>query len=125
MTWRQMEDHHLIIFIFGCISFLLDCSDKSAAVWKWEKDSGYVQTSFSPLKDHKYGVTCVDFSPYGTILATASVDGTTILWDVTVSKIVVFDAGKFVKLTYILVTLTDRGEVGEFRPAWKFGSACL
>ncbi|CAG7835245.1 unnamed protein product [Allacma fusca] len=57
-------------------------SDKKAEVLKWEKDSGYVGTPFSPLKDHKYGVTCVDFSPYGTILATASVDGTTILWDV-------------------------------------------
>ncbi|XP_021955888.1 uncharacterized WD repeat-containing protein alr3466 isoform X2 [Folsomia candida] len=57
--------------------------DKRVEICKWKKGEGFARVEFSPLKEHKYTVSCVDFSPYGTILATASVDGTTILWDAT------------------------------------------
>lgn len=85
------------------------CSDKKIQVCRWEVENGFVPTEYSPLKEHKYTVSltiaycqsqqdwksftrlvvhfkvsCVDFSPYGTILASASVDGNTILWDTTV-----------------------------------------
>jgi WD40 repeat protein len=40
--------------------------------------------SYSPLSGHKYGVTCIRFSPQGTMLATSSVDGSTVLWSVRV-----------------------------------------
>jgi WD40 repeat protein len=34
-------------------------------------------------RGHGYSVNCVRFSPHGTLLASASTDGTTVLWDVT------------------------------------------
>ncbi len=59
--------------------------DKHVEVCKFVKGQGFTRLSFSPLKEHKYTVSCVDWSPYGSILASASVDGTTILWDANVS----------------------------------------
>lgn len=45
---------------------------------------GYEEASFSPLMGHKYGVTCVKVSPQSTMLASASIDGTTQLWNLRV-----------------------------------------
>ncbi|GJQ86807.1 hypothetical protein Trydic_g5595 [Trypoxylus dichotomus] len=56
-------------------------SDKTIKIWKWIPSQGYVQKQFSPLRGHKYGVTCVKVSPQGSMLATASVDGTAVLWN--------------------------------------------
>ncbi|CAL8088448.1 unnamed protein product [Orchesella dallaii] len=61
-------------------------SDKRIEVCRWESGNGFAPTEYSPLRDHKYTVSCVDFSPYGTILASASVDGNTILWDTTTGE---------------------------------------
>ncbi|XP_063238136.1 WD repeat, SAM and U-box domain-containing protein 1-like [Bacillus rossius redtenbacheri] len=68
---------------FGGNYFLASGSgDKTARVWEWSAGQGYVEAPYSPLAAHKYGVTCVRFSPRGTMLATASIDGCTILWNV-------------------------------------------
>ncbi|GFG40879.1 hypothetical protein Cfor_08909 [Coptotermes formosanus] len=56
--------------------------DKTVRVWKWSAGEGYVDMSYSPLTGHKYGVTCIRFSPQGTMLATSSIDGSTMLWNV-------------------------------------------
>ncbi|KAJ8955720.1 hypothetical protein NQ318_008592 [Aromia moschata] len=47
----------------------------------WIPGSGYVQRSNSPLRGHKYQVTCVRVSPQGSMLASSSVDGTAVLWN--------------------------------------------
>ncbi|XP_069690703.1 WD repeat, SAM and U-box domain-containing protein 1-like [Periplaneta americana] len=56
--------------------------DKTVRVWEWSPGEGYVDMAYSPLMGHKYGVTCIRFSPQGTMLATSSVDGSTMLWNV-------------------------------------------
>ncbi|KAJ8966312.1 hypothetical protein NQ314_003577 [Rhamnusium bicolor] len=56
-------------------------SDKTVRIWDWIPGSGYVQRSNSPLKGHKYQVTCVRISPQGSMLASSSVDGTAVLWN--------------------------------------------
>lgn len=56
-------------------------SDKTVRIWDWVPGSGYVERSDSPLRGHKYQVTCVRISPQGAMLASASVDGTAILWN--------------------------------------------
>ncbi|KAK4885802.1 hypothetical protein RN001_002073 [Aquatica leii] len=56
-------------------------SDKTVRVWKWVPGSGYIEHPYSPLKGHKYGVTCVRVSPQGSMLASTSIDGTAVLWN--------------------------------------------
>ncbi|CAG9853569.1 unnamed protein product [Phyllotreta striolata] len=57
-------------------------SDKTVRIWDWKAGSGYEERQSSPLKGHKYQVTCVRISPQGSLLASASVDGTAVLWNV-------------------------------------------
>ncbi|KAK8736917.1 hypothetical protein OTU49_004723, partial [Cherax quadricarinatus] len=57
-------------------------SDKSVRLYKWQVDDSFVEVGYSPLLGHTYGVNCVSFSPFGTKLASASTDGSTIIWDV-------------------------------------------
>ncbi|XP_042215697.1 WD repeat, SAM and U-box domain-containing protein 1-like isoform X2 [Homarus americanus] len=57
-------------------------SDKSVRVFKWQVGDQFVEVGYSPLLGHTYAVNCVNFSPYGTKLASASTDGSTIIWDV-------------------------------------------
>ncbi|XP_071539559.1 WD repeat, SAM and U-box domain-containing protein 1-like isoform X1 [Panulirus ornatus] len=57
-------------------------SDKSVRVYKWQVGDAFIEVSYSPLLGHTYGINCVCFSPFGTKLASASTDGSTILWDV-------------------------------------------
>lgn len=59
--------------------------DKRVRVWEWQPGTGYVEAYFSPLMGHKYGVTSVKVSPQSTMLATSSIDGTTLLWNLRVS----------------------------------------
>uniref|UniRef100_A0A1Y1JZX4 WD repeat, SAM and U-box domain-containing protein 1 n=2 Tax=Photinus pyralis TaxID=7054 RepID=A0A1Y1JZX4_PHOPY len=56
-------------------------SDKTVRVWKWVPQSGYEENSYSPLRGHKYGVTCVRVSPQGSMLVSTSIDGTAVLWN--------------------------------------------
>lgn len=63
-------------------------NDKTVRVWKLTEDGVFAECSENPLKSpllgHKYGVNCVRFSPFGTIIASCSTDGTVILWDAQV-----------------------------------------
>lgn len=63
------------------------CRDKSVRVYKWQVGDKFVEVGYSPLLGHTYGVNCVNFSPFGSKLASASIDGSTIIWDV---KVLVF-----------------------------------
>ncbi|KAL1513281.1 hypothetical protein ABEB36_002707 [Hypothenemus hampei] len=56
-------------------------SDKTVRIWDWVQGSGYVERPQSPLRVHKYQVTCVRISPQGSMMASSSVDGTTLLWN--------------------------------------------
>lgn len=42
------------------------------------------EKSFSPLDAHTYSVNYVEFSPCGTMLASCSLDGTTLVWNTEV-----------------------------------------
>ncbi|XP_023246958.1 WD repeat, SAM and U-box domain-containing protein 1-like [Copidosoma floridanum] len=95
-------------------------SDKKVRVWEWQLGSGFTEAPFSPLLGHKYGVTCVKVSPQSTMLASASIDGTTQLWNLrTGSKIhtMVQAAGEAVRIckfspdSSLLVTAGDNGQV--------------
>lgn len=57
-------------------------SDKTVRIWEWNIGIGYKERSFSPLLGHKYGVTCVRVSPQGCMVASTSIDGTAILWNI-------------------------------------------
>ncbi|XP_044744374.1 WD repeat, SAM and U-box domain-containing protein 1-like isoform X2 [Coccinella septempunctata] len=56
--------------------------DKTVRVWDWVPGEGYMERSNSPLRDHRYNVTCIQASPQGFMFASTSVDGTAILWNV-------------------------------------------
>ncbi|CAB3378883.1 Hypothetical predicted protein [Cloeon dipterum] len=57
-------------------------SDKSVRAWEWHPGHGYREVAFSPIGHHTYGVTDARFSPQGTMLATSSIDGCTVLWNI-------------------------------------------
>ncbi|XP_071867920.1 uncharacterized protein isoform X3 [Bombus fervidus] len=108
------------------IDFASDCvlvtgsGDKRVRVWQWRSGEGYVEAYFSPLQGHKYGVTSVKVSPQSTMLASASIDGTTLLWNLrTGSKIhtMVQVGGETVRVcrfspdSTLLATAGDNGQV--------------
>lgn len=68
----------------SCIKLVY--SEKLVRVWEWIKGSGFVEASFSPLAGHRYAITSVRFSPLGTMLASSSSDGSTMLWNTRVSS---------------------------------------
>ncbi|XP_052123852.1 uncharacterized WD repeat-containing protein alr3466-like [Frankliniella occidentalis] len=61
--------------------FAAGSSDKLVRVWEWIKGQGFVEASYSPLGGHRYAITSVRFSPLGTMLASSSSDGSTVLWN--------------------------------------------
>ncbi|XP_057328028.1 WD repeat, SAM and U-box domain-containing protein 1-like isoform X2 [Microplitis mediator] len=128
----SIEDAHILQTLsvhrndVNSVDFAADCTlvtgsgDKSVRVWKWHQGSGYEQVSWSPLMGHKYGVTCVKVSPQSTMLASASIDGTTQLWNLrTGSKIhtLVQTGGEAVRVcrfapdSTLLVTAGDNGQI--------------
>lgn len=62
---------------------LVSCSnDRTVMLWEAEDEERHFRPqSISPLKGHAYGVNCVRYSPFGTIIASASTDGNIILWN--------------------------------------------
>ena len=59
--------------------------DRAVKLWQLEPTGGTaVLTAGLPLAGpgHSYGVNQVRFSPHGTVLASTSTDGTTVLWSV-------------------------------------------
>ncbi|CAK9819292.1 WD repeat, SAM and U-box domain-containing protein 1 [Anthophora quadrimaculata] len=108
------------------VDFASDCilvtgsGDKLVRIWQWQTNRGYVEAYFSPLQGHKYGVTSVKVSPQSTMVASASIDGTTLLWNLrTGSKIhtMVQVGGEAVRVcrfstdSTLLVTAGDDGQV--------------
>ncbi|KAK9884031.1 hypothetical protein WA026_004964 [Henosepilachna vigintioctopunctata] len=64
------------------LTLITGSGDKSIRIWDWSPGEGYIERANSPLRDHKYNVTCIQASPQGFMFASASVDGTAILWNV-------------------------------------------
>jgi len=54
-------------------------------LWVRNKEGRFEESDSSPMEGHRYGINQVDFSPNGELLASCSVDGSTILWDASVS----------------------------------------
>ncbi|XP_053982976.1 WD repeat, SAM and U-box domain-containing protein 1-like isoform X1 [Hylaeus volcanicus] len=113
------SDVNSVDFAGDCI-LVTGSGDKRVRVWQWKAGSGYVEAYFSPLLGHKYGVTSVKVSPRSTMLASASIDGTTLLWNLrTGSKIhtMVQVSGEAVRVcrfspdSTLLVTAGDNGQV--------------
>ncbi|PRD23410.1 UNVERIFIED_CONTAM: Wdsub1 [Trichonephila clavipes] len=81
-----------------CCDFFGNClatcsADKSVRIWFQKSETeekeceetekiDFKEAEFSPLLGHTYGVNCVRFSPFGTLLASCSTDGKVILWNV-------------------------------------------
>ncbi|KAF4521892.1 hypothetical protein B566_EDAN008383 [Ephemera danica] len=63
-------------------TFASGSSDKTVRAWEWNRGFGYEELPFSPVGSHTYGVTDARFSPQGTMLATSSIDGSTVLWNI-------------------------------------------
>ena len=59
--------------------------DKMVRLWVRNEECRFEESDSSPMEGHRYGVNQVDFSPNGKLLASCSVDGSTILWDASVS----------------------------------------
>ncbi|XP_026471916.1 WD repeat, SAM and U-box domain-containing protein 1-like [Ctenocephalides felis] len=73
------SDVTCVIFMEEAHSILVPAI-KTVRVWKWQIGEGFQEDEHSPFLGHKYGVTCVRISKKGDLLASSSVDGTTILW---------------------------------------------
>jgi WD40 repeat protein len=53
-------------------------------LWVRNEEGRFEESEISPMEGHRYGVNQVEFSPNGELLASCSLDGSTILWDVGV-----------------------------------------
>ncbi|KAK2589010.1 hypothetical protein KPH14_001855 [Odynerus spinipes] len=113
------SDVNSVDFAGDCI-LVTGSGDKRVRVWEWQNGTGYVEAFFSPLLGHKYGVTSVKVSPQSTMLASSSIDGTTLLWNLrTGSKIhtMVQVGGESVRVcrfsqdSTLLVTADDSGQI--------------
>ncbi|XP_066594956.1 WD repeat, SAM and U-box domain-containing protein 1-like isoform X2 [Prorops nasuta] len=113
------SDINSVDFAGDCI-LVTGSGDKRVRVWQWQQGTGYVEAGFSPLMGHKYGVTSVKVSPQSTMLASSSIDGTTLLWNLrTGSKIhTMMQVGgesvrvcKFSPDSTLLATAGDSGQV--------------
>lgn len=63
-------------------------NDKTLRVWVKSEDGTYAESTqsepVSPFLGHRYGVNCVRFSPFDTIIASGSTDGNVIMWNAKV-----------------------------------------
>jgi WD40 repeat protein len=50
-------------------------------LWVRNEEGRFEESESSPMEGHRYGVNQVEFSPNGELLASCSLDGSTILWD--------------------------------------------
>ncbi|XP_022250633.1 WD repeat, SAM and U-box domain-containing protein 1-like [Limulus polyphemus] len=71
VTWCDFFGHTLVT----------GSNDKNVRLYEQDDQGKFIESSLSPLIGHTYGVNCVRFSPYGTLLASCSIDGTVILWN--------------------------------------------
>lgn len=63
-------------------------TDKLLRLWHRTSstDNKFVELSLSPMQAHTYSINQVEFSACGNFLASCSLDGTTIIWDMTTYK---------------------------------------
>lgn len=66
-------------------------NDATVRIWKLTENGHYRENTsdppfISPITDHDYGINSVKFSPFSTLLATASTDGKIILWSTQTGK---------------------------------------
>lgn len=59
--------------------------DKVVRLWIRNEQGRFEESDSSPMEGHRYGVNQVEFSPNGELLASCSLDGSTVLWDASVS----------------------------------------
>lgn len=70
---------------------LVSCSnDRTIRLWESNDQQYFDKPKLSTLIGHEYGVNCVRYSPFGTIIASASTDGCIILWNSQVSFSIFF-----------------------------------
>ncbi|KAJ8686204.1 hypothetical protein QAD02_021998 [Eretmocerus hayati] len=88
---QRLDDHQgavNTVSIFGNRLIASGSGDKLVRVWsvkydeEGESTSIFQEMSYNPLDGHKYSVNYVEFSPCGTKLASCSMDGTAIIWDI-------------------------------------------
>lgn len=104
-------------------TFLYSSSDKRVRVWQWRSGTGYIEAYFSPLQGHKYGVTSVKVSPRSTMLASASIDGTTLLWNLRVSFYSSFHSVRYQNdIRYINVHVFSDGIKNSYHGSSGWGS---
>jgi len=65
------------------------------------------EKSFSPLDAHTYSVNYVEFSPCGSMLASCSLDGTTLIWNTEVTTVSSRIASFLIFFIYDNFLLTD------------------
>ncbi|KAG5670890.1 hypothetical protein PVAND_001122 [Polypedilum vanderplanki] len=71
---------------YGHSMLVTGSSDKTVRLFRWEAGSGFTEDKNSPFLCHKYSVTKVAFSPKGSVVASSSVDGSVILWDINTGQ---------------------------------------
>lgn len=83
MVVQMLEGHlnDITSCDFSGTNLVTSSNDKTVRVWSRIDDEQYKEISFSPFLGHTYGVNCVCFSPFGTVIASCSTDGTVILWN--------------------------------------------
>nr|CAD7398665.1 unnamed protein product [Timema cristinae] len=57
-------------------------SDKFVRLFVRSEEGRFEESEFSPLEGHSYSVNKVEFSPSGNLMASCSLDGTAVLWDI-------------------------------------------
>lgn len=84
VTWCDFSSSKLLVSA---------SNDKTLRFWKLNEQGEYEENKksppVSPFTGHKYGVNCVRFSPFDTIIASCSTDGFIILWNAQTGQQVV------------------------------------
>jgi WD40 repeat protein len=73
----RCESPPLCVIYIAC----LIVRDKMVRLWVRNEEGRFQESESSPMEGHRYGVNQVEFSPNGELLASCSLDGSTILWD--------------------------------------------
>lgn len=85
--WNRFVSHRIwVLHMFSLVSFISNKSvilrDKLVKLFKIiEENNNIEELNCSPLEGHTYSINHVEFSHDGTMLATCSLDGGTIIWN--------------------------------------------
>jgi len=75
-----------VYFVFSCRFNTIWYSDKIIRVWRFDEDGHAEECQGSPLRVHHYSVQQIVVSPCSSYMASCSLDGTTVIWDLHVSR---------------------------------------